>query len=71
MHMCIWAVTSILKIFEYQPGLFIELTGPPPPESDDDSDSEERSSRIDKDKLQSAKADDEDMDMRSADGGEE
>ena len=39
MHMCIWAVTSILKIFEHQPGLFIQLTGPPPPPSDDNSES--------------------------------
>lgn len=36
MHMCIWAVTSILKIFENQPELFVSLQGPPPPPSDDD-----------------------------------
>ena len=38
MHMCIWAVTSILKIFENRPELFIQISGgPPPPNSDSDS----------------------------------
>ena len=43
MHMCIWAVTSILKVFEHQPELFIQLNGPPPPASDDDPESESKS----------------------------
>ena len=38
MHMCIWAVTSILKIFENRPELFLQIHGPPPPASDSDSD---------------------------------
>ena len=37
MHMCIWAVTSILKIFESRPELFLAIHGPPPPASDSDS----------------------------------
>ena len=51
MHMCIWAVTSVLKIFENSPELFIDAKGPPPPPSDSEddesleSDLEEDSSR--------------------------
>ena len=45
MHMCIWAVTSVLKLFENRPELFIQLNGPPPPESDDERPKKKRRSK--------------------------
>ena len=45
MHMCIWAVTSVLKIFENRSEIFMQLTGgPPPPPSDSEMDDEDSQS---------------------------
>ena len=71
MHMCIWAVTSILRIFEHQPGLFIKLTGPPPPPSDDDSESICSGTGQEKSENGALGFKDGDQEMQSDDDGED
>lgn len=46
MHMCIWAVTSILKMFEKKPELFLQVQGPPPPPSDSESNPDAQESSL-------------------------
>ena len=70
MHMCIWAVTSVLKLFESRPELFIQIHGPPPPDSDEDSPKKKRRSRrLNRLSQEEQKGDGGDAEMRADDGG--
>ena len=67
MHMCIWGVTSILKLFEQCPHLFIQIQGPPPPDSDDDNPKKRRRSKRLTQKEESKREEDVEMEGQEGD----